>query len=386
MENRREEIVKILRRYHLGAVILWHPDELVMALGYLPYLGLSFGMFTEQGTWLYLPENEPEPFLREPAHLVRFPMGMGEENPWDFLFGEMRKQLESLGLEHQKVGCMDVAGGASLTSQAAEEPALPEDLHARLDTLGAGVSFRCREALKGLYEKKLEPDVEALYLVHQTAEKGVDVFFQSLQEGKTEAQVQCAVEAAIACQTGKNGVFYARAWAQIQSGERSAQGGKYNTTTGKALAEGELVLMELGVCVNGYWGDLTRTGFVGKPSSQVQNRYALVLQAHQAAVSRIRPGILAREVYQAAAEVFQRQGCLHLFPHALGHGGGFRYHEFAPGLTPSNEMPLKAGMVLTVEPGLYEEGMGGIRVEDNYLVTEEGCKRLSLGSWELTRK
>lgn len=376
-KTRNEMIRGIIRDYGLGAIILWRPDELVMSLGYQPYLGLSFGVFTEAKTFLFIPENEPEPYMREKAKIRRYGAGMTEENPWDTLFAQMKNELESLELGECPIGCIRAVGGSSLTTCAAEQPALPDNLLDRLDGLGGGICRKSEAAIKALYDEKLGEDVEALRLAHQAAAEGVKAFYDALIEAVSEIQVQCAVEHAIACCTGKNGVRFARGWAQIQSGGRSTQAGKYNTTTGKLLERGDLVLMELGVCVNGYWADLTRTGYVGVMPEQVRQRYDLVAQAQKAAIDRIKPGVPANEIYEAAAEVFARKNCLHLFTHALGHGVGFRYHEFAPSLVPYNRAPLKENMVLTVEPGIYQEGFGGIRIEDNLLVTKDGCEILS---------
>ncbi len=372
-----KKIQQVIQKEDLGAVIFWRPDELVMSLGYLPYYGCSFAVFTERETLLYIPEYEPQPFLREPVTLKTFPMGMMKENPWDLLFDRIQADLDDRGLRAKKIGCIAFAGGSALSMIAAEQPSLPADLLSRISSLAAGIARESEPALLELYETKLPEDLLGLRLAHQAAAEGVRAFFQALQQGKREIEVQCAVEHAIACQTGKNGIYFARGWAQIQSGRRSEQAGKYNSTSGKKLEKGELVLMELGVCVNGYWADLTRTGYVGEMPAQVKARYDLVAKAQQEAIRHIRAGVKASEVYQAAADVFRQDGCLELFNHGLGHGVGFRYHEFTPSLTPYCDMPLKAGMVVTVEPGLYEEGFGGIRIEDNVLVTEEGCERLS---------
>jgi len=377
MDERKERMEKILQDYDLGALIFWRPDELVMAFGYQPYFGLSFGVVTALGTFLYIPENEPMVDFAEEITVKTFSLGMDVKNPWDLLFARIEADLKVLGLACKKVGYVPFVGGSALTTFAAEQPVLPDDLLERLAALGAGGSDDCATAIKRLYEVKSAHDIAAIRLANQVAARGVDAFFTALSEGAREIEVRCAIEHAIACQIGKDDVRFARGWAQVQSGKNAVHGGRYNTTTGKALKNGELVLLELGVCVNGYWADISRTGFVGDVPAEVNRYYDLVEEAQENAIRHICAGVPAGQVYAAASEVFARVGCLDLFPHALGHGVGFRYHEFNPGLTPHNGVLLTAGMTLTVEPGIYSEKFGGIRVEDNILVTETGGVLLS---------
>ena len=133
-----------------------------------------------------------------------------------------------------------------------------------------------------------------------------------------------------------------------------------------------------------YYADITRTFIKGKPSSELQDLYTAVKDAQEKAVSKIKPGVCMKTVHNCAAEHFSRPGYspqtrgdeLKGFIHSTGHGFGLDIHE-PPAVNSRNGMRLKKGMVITVEPGLYYPGLGGVRIEDDIQVTSDGCTVLS---------
>ncbi len=130
---------------------------------------------------------------------------------------------------------------------------------------------------------------------------------------------------------------------------------------------------------SGYFADMTRTYVKGKPMPEIQKIYDAVLAAQRAAMKKIRPGVPAKEIYDAAAELILRAGYdigERGLVHGLGHGVGLDIHE-KPNLKPNSEDILEAGNVITVEPGLYYPNLGGVRLEDMALVTKTGCKNLT---------
>jgi Xaa-Pro aminopeptidase len=141
---------------------------------------------------------------------------------------------------------------------------------------------------------------------------------------------------------------------------------------------GDLVLIELATCVNGYWSDLTRTAAVGSPKAAVAPILDLVRDAQQAAIDGIRPGVSAGHIDALARDRIAAQGLSTFFTHHTGHHVGFRYHDPGFVILPGESAVLEPGMVITIEPGVYVPELGGgARIEDNVLVTESGHVVLS---------
>jgi Xaa-Pro aminopeptidase len=155
--------------------------------------------------------------------------------------------------------------------------------------------------------------------------------------------------------------------------------------TDRRLSDGDLVTLDFGGVLDGYCGDLTRVCGIGRVTDAARNLYDVVRSAHGAAVAAVRPGVLGSEVDRAARSVFEAAGLAQAFLHSTGHGLGLEVHE-APRLgragSPDDE-PLVEGMVATVEPGAYVEGLAGARLEDDVLVTAGGCQLLTDAPREL---
>ena len=142
------------------------------------------------------------------------------------------------------------------------------------------------------------------------------------------------------------------------------------------IRRGDAVLIDWGAVVDGYCSDLTRVVFVGRIPPQIASIYELVLCAQKRGISAIGPGVSCGDADGAARDVIKQAGHGKEFSHGLGHGLGLEVHE-GPRLGPRTPAKLSAGMVVTVEPGVYIPGVGGVRIEDDILVTPAGRKRLS---------
>ncbi len=136
------------------------------------------------------------------------------------------------------------------------------------------------------------------------------------------------------------------------------------------------MLLDWGAMFRGYASDLTRILVTGKISPKLRRLYNIVLDAQQAAIDRIRPGVQLAEVDQAARRLISEARLGKRFGHGLGHGFGLQIHE-TPFISPSASGTLQPGMVVTIEPGVYLPDWGGIRIEDDVLVTPDGCQVLS---------
>jgi len=144
----------------------------------------------------------------------------------------------------------------------------------------------------------------------------------------------------------------------------------------RKIRAGSAVLIDWGAVVDHYCSDLTRVIFIRKIPPRFRRMYQHVLAAQQAGIEAVRPGAAFKKVDAQARGVLKRGGMAKAFSHGLGHGIGLDIHE-APRLSSKAEGVLKAGMVVTVEPGVYFPGLGGVRIEDDVLVTEDGCRVLT---------
>jgi Xaa-Pro aminopeptidase len=146
------------------------------------------------------------------------------------------------------------------------------------------------------------------------------------------------------------------------------------------LADGDLLVLDFGGVLDGYCSDLTRTVAIGRPSAESRRLYDAVSDAQQAAIAAVRPGVEASAVDAAARSVLEGRGLGEAFGHGTGHGLGLAVHEEPRIGRPRPDSPpvlLAPGMVFTIEPGAYLPGFGGVRIEDDVLVTDTGCEVLT---------
>jgi len=142
------------------------------------------------------------------------------------------------------------------------------------------------------------------------------------------------------------------------------------------IRKGSLVVIDFGARFKGYHSDVTRTRLPGRGGRRARSLYRLVSRAQEAAIAAVRPGVKAREVDRTARSVIEDAGFGDCFGHSTGHGVGLEVHE-GPSISSGSPQLLEAGMVFTVEPGVYVEDFGGVRIEDMVLVTRSGCEIIS---------
>jgi len=164
------------------------------------------------------------------------------------------------------------------------------------------------------------------------------------------------------------------------SGERTAL--PHGKPTERRLQKGDFVTVDFGARLNGYCSDLTRTVVIGKASAEQRKLYYAVLEALERCIAAIKPGKQGKQIDALARQVLERYGLADYFGHGLGHSLGILVHD-GSGLSFRDKTPLEAGMVLTVEPGVYVPGFGGVRIEQDVVVTETGCEVLTHAPVEL---
>jgi Xaa-Pro aminopeptidase len=351
-----------------------------MLSGYFPYWGASLLIyFADAEPLLFVPQIEPRDYIPSGLRMQEFPWGdLKCSDPYSVLVSTVGNELVKVGIKREQVGMNPSAARIALPIQAAEQIPIQEGFAAKLSQVAAQTDARYQTGFADLYLRKTPPEIDAIRRANRVANVGLQAFFENMHPGVAETEVAAAVESAIYRQIGHDDIFHSRGWAMVQSGPNSADAGRFNRSTGRRLENGDLVLIELATCVNGYWSDLTRTAPVGSPKPEVEPILTVAIDAQRAAVDGVRPGISAHDVDALARDRIAAQGLSSYFTHHTGHHVGFRYHDPGFLILPGESSKLEAGMVITIEPGVYvPERGGGARVEDNVLVTESGHEVLS---------
>lgn len=160
----------------------------------------------------------------------------------------------------------------------------------------------------------------------------------------------------------------------VASGPRGAM--PHGTASERVIGDNELVTVDMGAQLGGYHSDMTRTVAVGNPSEELRQLYRAVLESEEAAVQAVRPGVKTHDLDVISRDVLAGHNLAQYFSHSLGHGVGMAVHE-GPSLRQNSEDVLQPGMIITIEPGVYLPDVGGVRIEDLLLVTEDGYEVLS---------
>lgn len=227
---------------------------------------------------------------------------------------------------------------------------------------------------EGLVERlrtiKDREEIRATRLACQQAQRAFDAAHARVTHKTTEAELAAELEyQARLC--GAKGLSFP---AIVAVGARSAL--PHATPSRRRLGESTFVLVDWGVNSGLYMSDLTRIIVTGKISPKLRKVYGVVLTAQLAAIDAIRPGVACEQVDHVARQIISKAGWGKLFGHGLGHGTGLEIHE-APRLAKGQQTKLRPGMIVTVEPGVYFPGWGGVRIEDDILVTRTGHKVLT---------
>jgi Xaa-Pro aminopeptidase len=227
------------------------------------------------------------------------------------------------------------------------------------------------KTLAAMRRQKDPDEVDLLRRCMRAAEAGHTWARASVTPGITELNVYCGINQACTEAAGHAAVVYGD-FAVCPGPER--RGGP---PTRRRLEAGDMLILDFSVVIGGYRSDFTNTLVVGKEPNPDQRRlYTLCMAALAAGEKALRAGQACLAVYDVVSGVFAKQGVAEHFPHHAGHGLGLTHPE-APFFVRHANETLLAGDVVTLEPGLYVEGIGGIRIEHNYLVTERGYERLS---------
>jgi Xaa-Pro aminopeptidase len=283
--------------------------------------------------------------------------------------------------------CASSAGMADTVAEQLQEMGLTR-LGFEADHLTVAAFEKWREKLPEIEWLPAEGVVEALRMVKDAeelkrireaaalADRTFEHILPYLKPGASERDIAIEIE-----------YFMKRAGAEkeafdtiVASGARSAM--PHGRASEKLLEAGDFVTMDFGARLHGYHSDLTRTVVIGKATERQREIYETVREAQETGLKAIRAGVTGKDADAAARAVIEAKGFGENFGHGLGHGLGRTVHD-GGSLSPRSETTLAAGMVMTVEPGIYLDGWGGVRIEDDVVVTENGCEVLTRSTKEL---
>ena len=346
---RRDKLRKSIRDAGLDALLVTNYTNVTYLTG-----------FTGDDSYLLL-RPDGQTFITDP----RYTQQVGEECP------ELEIEVRLPGIKMLD-STAKVVRSTQLSKLGIEAGAMTVSFHEKLrDELKALQLVSTDGLVEDLREIKDAEEVAEIREAIRIAERAFGVIRASLRPDRTEKEVADELEYQIRLFGGRCGSFPSI----IGAGERAAlPHGRPQADV--RLGDSDFVLIDWGARGRLYCSDLTRVLVTAKLSSKLERVYGVVLEAQLAAIAAIRPGAILKEVDAAARTVIAAAGFGAQFGHSLGHGIGLNVHE-QPRLAIEQDKPMQAGMVVTVEPGIYLPGWGGVRIEDDVLVTADGCEVLT---------
>lgn len=228
--------------------------------------------------------------------------------------------------------------------------------------------------LSGLIEKirliKSQEEINIIKVACEIADNAFTHILNFIKPGITELDVSNELEFFMRKQGATSSSFDII----VASGLRSAL--PHGVATKKIIETGDFVTLDFGAYYNGYISDITRTVAVGQPSEKLVEMYNAVLESQLLALEKVGPGMTGAEADAVSRDYLKSKGLGEAFGHSLGHGIGLEVHE-GPGLNFRSEVVLEPNMTVTIEPGAYIPGVGGVRIEDDILITETGNEILN---------
>ncbi|MBM7650446.1 Xaa-Pro aminopeptidase [Bacillus ectoiniformans] len=234
--------------------------------------------------------------------------------------------------------------------------------------------------VSGLIEKlrliKSESEIKILKVAADIADAAFKHILDYIKPGLTELEVSNELEFFMR----KCGATSSSFDIIVASGKRSAL--PHGVASEKVIEKGDMITLDYGAYYNGYVSDITRTVAVGEPASQMKEVYQVVLDAQMKAMDQIGPGMDGKQADAIARDLIKEKGYGDYFGHSTGHGIGLEVHE-GPMLSFRSGTVLEPGMLVTVEPGIYLPGVGGVRIEDDIMITENGNETLTHSTKDL---
>ena len=334
---------------HVNALYVTHPVSIAYLTGFEanPHERLMALAIRSEGATLIVPALEQENAMARAADadIVSWRDG---ENPWD-LVRDALGTLAEIGVEKEHLSLHGAEMVTAITGAS--------------ELVDVGPEIRRRRLTKS------DDEIEKLQRAAAITDEAGERVISRLRAGMSEVDVGLLMGSAIGELGGRLSFP-----TLVQSGPNSSL--PHWEPSARKLAAGDLVLLDFGAAFGGYKADSTRMAIVGEPSAKQREIHDLVLAGHDAAIAAVRPGATTGDVDAAARRVIEAGGYGEQFFHRVGHGIGLEGHE-DPSLDPGSKTVLEVGMTFTIEPGVYIPGWGGVRIEDDVVVEETGCRVLT---------
>jgi Xaa-Pro aminopeptidase len=352
------------------------PENVLYLTGYWPVIGASLAVFPVNGEpTLLLPYSELDYAADgwvDDQRTYRFINMQATANPTGETIELLKELWQEKGYGKAIVGyegSFELVGGNNVAAEA--RVLAPATLNALMGALPEVTWKDATDTLKKARILKSQMEIEQLRITNEVACMGYEVAQEMVQAGVPESEIAGAVEGRIYGKgVGYKNVKRARGYCFVMSGVNSVNSWRpFCVSSSKRLAWGEPVLVELDAMTNGYFNDLTRTFFVGKPDAKARRIFDVVQEAVNTVVDAVKPGVRAADLDAIARKVIDKAGYGEYFNHQLGHGIGLQFHE-PPTLHPASQDVLEKGMVFAIEPAIYIPGFGGVRLEENIVVTD----------------
>lgn len=369
-----DELISILQKNNIDFAIFFRPQELMMFLGYFPHWNGSIFSVDKYGKkYLFVCDYEPDlKFGKQldDLEIIVYKWASATKDP----FEELLVLIQDKFKQAKKFTFNSSLIQAAPSSNYGEGSIIPLSFILNITKKFSFINVDSQ--LSYLHLVKDAFDIKQLNRLHEIASVGIDEFFKA-QIGQSDLSLSLTIEKAILQKADMYKVDTAKVYALVQSGNETLNSYRYNKTQSNVIQKEDTIFLELSVCVDGYWLDLTRVHVI-KPSTLQIKCFNYVKEALNEALSNVRAGVLGNELYKSAVLAFKKNGVEQFFYHGLGHATGYGYHD--PGISLNNncDVVLKENMVLTIEPGLYDVSFnGGMRIEENILVTNKGFECFS---------
>lgn len=310
---------------------------------------LALLVFKDFPPFLFVPALEKEDALNSAWEydVVGY---LDHENPWQLIHQAVEKQIKNLSMLAIEKDSLTVSRLEKLQNMFTE--AVFPDISPKI---------------QGMKLLKTKDEIKKMIAAGKWADKALEIGFKAIKEGVQEQEIVAKIEYELKKMGIKNMSFET----MVLTGDNAAS--PHGVPGSRRIQKNDLVLFDLGVVHDGYTSDVTRTVAFGEPNEKAKEIYQIVLNANEAALSAVKPGITAGALDKIARDIITDAGYGEYFTHRLGHGLGRSVHEF-PSIMEGNDFVIQEGMCFSIEPGVYVPGIAGVRIEDCLYVTADGCE------------